>query len=483
MLRLVLALSLMALSFTSFGQEDRRKAYEDFIRQRNAEFEDWRDKANAEFTTYLEKAWEEFLVQTGRKDPVGEVPAQPEYYGESKTQTSNQHGYPSDVEMGYPEAMLDMPIFASYASSEPNVSLDFFGFPESVPFSESMKIQDVIAKEKSVALAWDHLSKAEYLPTVEAITDIKDRYGLNDWAVYSLVKKVSEAVYDEYHINQRVVTQMFLLSQLKYKVRAGSVGDELVLLVPFQEKVYQINYISDNELDLYIFAYSPTNTSTPLYTFTQDFSMGENLISLTVDAPMHIGGDMQYKKVNQPLWTDILGSNFTVSINKPYVEFTYDYPQSDLATYHHSVVDTQTSKEVVRGVKLKLISEGMTDKEAVSFILNLVQNGFEYKTDYEMFGRAKPLFIEESFYYGANNCKDRVLIFSWLLQQTTDYKTVLLLYPNHVACGVAFGEPVEGDTFTHKGVVYTMCDPTFINAPVGATMPRYKNVRPTIIEL
>lgn len=479
--KFILGFAMLFLCLNLNAQDDRRKAYEDFINQRTAEFENWRDKANAEFTSYLEKAWEEFMVQTGRKDPIGEVPEQPEYYGKTASESSNAHGMPSDVEMGFPEAMLDMPIYASMNSSESNVDLDFFGFPEMVPFSSSMKLDEVIAKEKSVAQAWEQLSNSEYMPTVEAINGMKDRYGLNDWAVYTLVKKISEAVYDESDVNQMVVTQMFLLSQMKYKVRTGSVGDELVMLIPFAEQIYQVQYITDKELDMYIFGYSPLGTNTPLYTFTQDFSMGEKLISLAFTQQMHVGGDMQYKKVNLPLWSEILGEDFSVPINKPYVEFTYDYPQSDLLTYHHSVVDTQTSKAVLRGVRLKIIKDGMTDEEAVAYILNLVQNGFEYKTDYEMFGRAKPLFIEESLYYGANNCKDRVLIFSWLVKKTLGLETVMLGYPNHVACGVAFDKPVDGDTFSFEGVEYTMCDPTFINAPIGATMPKYRNTPPTIV--
>ena len=482
--KLIFTLSLLVLSVTLSAQDDRRKAYEDFIKQRNAEFENWRDKANAEFTSYLEKAWEEFMVQTGRKDPVGEVPQNPEYYGAKPSQGGERsHGIPSDAELGFPEAMKDMPIHASMDASAEQIDLDFFGFPEKVPFSASMRIGEVIAKEKSVAQAWEMLSNSEYLPTVEAIKKMKERYGLNDWAVYSLVKEISKAVYGEYGVNQQVVTQMFLMSQLEYKVRSGSVGDELVLLVPFKEQVYQIPFVSDNGVDFFIFSNIALNASAPLYTFTKDFSMAKNVISLTLSKEMRLGGDEYYKVLTLPMWSEILGEEFKVPVNQTYVNFTYDYPQSDLITYHRSVVDTKTSQAVIKGIRYKIIREGMSDFEAVSYILNLVQNGFEYKTDYEMFGRIKPLFIEESLYYGANNCKDRVLIFSWMVKKTLGLNTILLGYPNHVACGVAFDKPVEGDAFMFEGVNYTVCDPTFINAPIGATMPRYKNTNPSIVSL
>jgi hypothetical protein len=69
------------------------------------------------------------------------------------------------------------------------------------------------------------------------------------------------------------------------------------------------------------------------------------------------------------------------------------------------------------------------------------------------------------------------------VKKTLGLNTVLLGYPNHVACGVSFDKPVEGDAFSFEGVDYTVCDPTFINAPIGATMPRYKNTNPTIVSL
>lgn len=482
-LNLITFLLFLLTSYSSVAQDDRRKAYEDFVKQRDAEFKDWREKANAEFTSYLEKSWEEFLVKTGRKDPIGEVPDKPEYYQGGADELSNPHGYPSTPSASIPEAMLDMPIYANLDQPNGVVDLDFFGFSEKIPYSETMLIEDVIAKEKSVAKAWEVLSNSQYLPTIEAISKLKENYGLNDWALYTLVKKVTESLYDESKINQRVVSQMFILSQLNYKVRAGSAGEQLVLLIPFQEPIYQVSYVTDNNIDFFIFGYNPVGSRTPLYTFTQDFSMANKYISLKFVDQMKMGGAVTYKKINLPLWSEILGEDFIVPISSPYIALTYDYPQSDLLTYHQSIVDTETSRAVMRAVRLKIIKEKYSKEEAVSYILKLIQKGFKYKTDYEMFGRAKPLFIEESFYYGANNCKDRVLLFSWLVKGILGYKTILLSYPGHVACGVAFEGGVDGDSFDFQGTKYVMCDPTYINAPVGATMPKFKNVRPTILEL
>ena len=91
--------------------------------------------------------------------------------------------------------------------------------------------------------------------------------------------------------------------------------------------------------------------------------------------------------------------------------------------------------------------------------------------------------IEESFYYGANNCKDRVLLFSWLVKDLLGMDVAMFSYKGHVACGVVFEEDVTGDSYVFEGRRYVMCDPTYIGAPVGATMPKYRGVTPQIVRL
>jgi hypothetical protein len=48
---------------------------------------------------------------------------------------------------------------------------------------------------------------------------------------------------------------------------------------------------------------------------------------------------------------------------------------------------------------------------------------------------------------------------------------------------VAFSRDEEGDWFTYGGRRYVVCDPTYINAPVGMTMPGMDNQTAKIIVL
>jgi hypothetical protein len=48
---------------------------------------------------------------------------------------------------------------------------------------------------------------------------------------------------------------------------------------------------------------------------------------------------------------------------------------------------------------------------------------------------------------------------------------------------VAFNMPVEGDYINLNGKRYTICDPTYIGAPIGVTMPEMDNKTAKVIVL
>ena len=48
-------------------------------------------------------------------------------------------------------------------------------------------------------------------------------------------------------------------------------------------------------------------------------------------------------------------------------------------------------------------------------------------------------------------------------------------YPGHLAAAVHFNEDIPGDYFIVNGKRYLVCDPTYINAPIGWTMPGMNN--------
>ena len=116
-----------------------------------------------------------------------------------------------------------------------------------------------------------------------------------------------------------------------------------------------------------------------------------------------------------------------------------------------------------------------------NILINFVQTAFQYQTDEQQFGYEKPFFVEELFYYPYSDCEDRSMLFSYLVRKLLGLDVVLLDYPNHIATAVCFKGNVGGDYLMVNGRKYTVCDPTYIGASIGMTMPKFKTVAAKVL--
>lgn len=92
-------------------------------------------------------------------------------------------------------------------------------------------------------------------------------------------------------------------------------------------------------------------------------------------------------------------------------------------------------------------------------------------------------FAEETLYYPYCDCEDRSILFSRLVRDLLGLDVILVFYPGHLATAVDFKIPVDGDYIELDGKHFTICDPTYIGAPIGATMPDMNNQTAKVILL
>lgn len=162
------------------------------------------------------------------------------------------------------------------------------------------------------------------------------------------------------------------------------------------------------------------------------------------------------------------------------VAFLNSYPQLDLGMYFSSQVADKSARSMHSQLAKHI--EGMSELDAVNFLLKFVQTSFEYKTDGDQFGQENYLFPEETLHYSYSDCEDRSFLFSWLVRELLGLETVGLDYPGHVAVAVSFSKNVKGDAVQWKGKRFVVTDPTYINAVAGMTMPQFRGNTPKVIE-
>jgi hypothetical protein len=172
----------------------------------------------------------------------------------------------------------------------------------------------------------------------------------------------------------------------------------------------------------------------------------------------------------------------TYEINENMIRFGELYPQTEMPVYFTSPVSEETKQTLLSG--LRSVTSGMEEREAVDFLLRFVQTGFDYKTDGDQFGKEKPMFVEETLFYPYSDCEDRSVLFAYLVRELVGLEVVGLEYPGHIATAVRFSLFVPGDGIRIDGERFVICDPTYVNAVAGMSMPMYrgKSAKPIRIE-
>jgi hypothetical protein len=179
----------------------------------------------------------------------------------------------------------------------------------------------------------------------------------------------------------------------------------------------------------------------------------------------------------------------SVQTNRNLIAFYDTYPSSELnnnpLTRWAMYANTPLTEEVQQMLYPALYQqlEGNTYRMAVEKLLNFVQMAFVYEYDDKVWGGDRALFAEETLHYPYADCEDRSIFFSRLVRDLLGLPVILVYYPRHLATAVAFPEQERGDYIMLNGQRFIICDPTYIGAPVGATMPDMNNQTAQVILL
>ncbi|MEA1918924.1 MAG: hypothetical protein U9N52_03705, partial [Campylobacterota bacterium] len=163
-----------------------------------------------------------------------------------------------------------------------------------------------------------------------------------------------------------------------------------------------------------------------------------------------------------------------VNYNQNLIDFMSTYPQADYDSYFNAPLDHESTQSLIKA--LKPIVDGKAASEAINILLFFVQHAFTYQVDQAQFGREKVMFAQETLYYKKSDCEDRAVLFAYIVKNLLGYDVVGIKYSDHMATAVAV--PIKGDALNIASSRYVIADPTYINASVGTSMPKYKNVKP-----
>ncbi len=369
------------------------------------------------------------------------------------------------------------PIAATASVATNELAFNFYGQPLQVARLNTIKVKSV--RNHDVNQAWHAYEKTDADAIVASLRSLSDELGLNDWFVFQLVRKYADELLPESSPKDRVLLEHFLLIAMGYDVRLARTEQQLLLLVPFEQDVYEHSFIKIKGKDYYLFfdnLEANLNERSVIYPCDPIKDDGKrqpfNLLFEGKTLMVRSGEDKLCDLDDGQI-------HIVCSINPSIIEMLSDYPLMDVQCYATSVVLPQFHQTISEQLRPQL--EDMSQCEAANALLHFVQHVFGYNKDANQFGRYKVNFVEENFYYDENDCEDRSILYAVLIRSLLGLDVHFVEYPDHECTAVHFTDCfTRGYGYDYNGAFYLICDPTYIGADIGKCMPKYRAMRPAI---
>ncbi len=482
---LVLAFAVSAAAESDFDKwkKEQQKAFTGFLSEEEKAFSDM-----------LKKEWEEYRTRKGfipdtapkpENQPVLTVKKEADLPPSTKNREKNEvtgppanKPSPSPSRPSEPAEEKRSYEIKPISQTEKNIKINFYGVPVAIPLSDNFRRKEITqtVTNKSVSGFFEYYSKQDLAVTIDFIKSLKTDYSMNGWSLIKITDRISEEIYND-SARDRILLNWFLLIKSGYDVKIAYSDRNVYLLYLPETIVYSTPYITEGKKNYYFFNKSDSDNER-IKTYNGDLLKNPETVYMKPENPENFQTDMMKRKTS----FIFNKNNYSIQLeyNKNLVDYYKEYPQVDISYYFGN----KASEKALSSYRESLYPyiDGKSETEAVSFILSFVQKGFEYKTDEMQFGYEKPMFPDEAIHYPYIDCEDRSALFLSIVKELTGLDAVALDYPGHISAAVSFRGDVEGDSVDFRGKKYIICDPTYINADIGMSMPEFRNIKPVIIE-
>ncbi len=453
---ILLSLALPSLSFANEFEDE----WQAFQQAEQAAFNSFLSEHDRQFVGFLEQHWEEFDLFQGKVRDATPKPAKAPAVKNSLFST----------EQSKLRRATALPTQNSF-----NNDASFFGHHISAISPIRVELPDLSRpSNKKLAAAWKALAEVDHKPLMTHIEQSRRQLGLGDWGTYLYVNYLLEK-----HIaedKQKKSYLWFLLSKLGYDVKVAYGKHDIHLMLASKQTLYGKTYLNISGKTYYLV--HATQHQGSLFSYAGKYDQNNRSFEINFKQVLSSSTQTQSR--------DIV---FSEGHSNTKISLTYDagfshilnaYPQIELG-YYFSAKPNPTMVASLRK-QLQPRIQALSEREAIDYLLRMIQTGFTYALDQEQFGEENYLLAEESLLYQANDCEDRSILLAWLIKDLLKLDVVGLDFPGHIAVAVAI-EAQENDwLIAQKGKRYVIADPTYIGATTGMVMPDYKTTIPKVIE-
>lgn len=468
--------------FIGYAQVDSlknefQKEFDSFSRSIQQDFDSFQRKNDSIFIEFLGQSWktfEAFISESGMKPKPKEQPVREKSEFHPQPIKPGNIRIPIDATLQEREKTENFdevdPIDNSY--NPPSLIINFYGSDiKIIPPKETLPRLQQVSPLYFVEFFEKAASSSILTENVRSLQQQAKGLNLNDWGFICLFKTTAEELFQDE--NEQTLFIWFGLLRCGYNVKTGYNKDKVYLLAPSSQDLYNTIYFNIRNKLYFLLKLDGQEVDVKnLNAYEADYPGNETSISLMLYQLPKFDPKKFERKVHYM-------KDYIIEIDQNLVDFFSIYPECDLIVSMRTPLSDVAVKSLKSNFR-ELFSE-FSNVQKVEYLLKFIQYGIPYKTDEEQFGKENYLFPEEVLYFPQADCEDRAALFARLVESFTEFKAIILCYPDHVTAAVNLPGDSKGAYLDYKGQRYYICDPTYIGAEIGMSMPEYENVEPELI--
>lgn len=371
------------------------------------------------------------------------------------------------------------------AEIDQQTEFSFFGASSLVPYGHAIVPQlEGAPDESSIQQFWKTMAEAPYSPTLEELQKQRSELTLSDWGYYLYLRNLGAQLYgdgsrEDVSMDATLWT-WFMMMKSGYGVRVGYREDDVFLMLPVNEQVFNRPQMQIDGQRYYLMT---SETGGSLRTYEGDHPEADRILRLDEGTVPNVSATSETRSVSFSFQDE--RHELDIAYNPAVVDYLEAYLNVELNVLFRSGVSTEARQSLVDA--LDPLVEGRSIRDAVNLLLTFAQFSTEYKRDRDHFGEERFLFPEETLAFDYSDCEDRAVLLSYLVRTLLDREVVGLRWPRHVALAIRAGEGLEvSDSDRHitvNGETYIYADPTYIGSSLGMEMPIVEGNEPEIIDL
>lgn len=496
----IIVLLLCSFKLSLIAQVNNlQEEYEAYKKQTLQEYSDFRSRVNKEYADFVRKTWEEYKgikpVPIPKEEELPPVVIEEDQLQAPRGDSPVIIDEVINIPVPSPQPKPLSPIDEQVQPIDQSFKFVVYGTNLSVRLSEEHKFRLKNLQKESIANQWEELSSTRYNNVVKDCLDLRTKFKLCDWTYLRMIDEMSSSFLGR-GTNEAELLKAYIYCQSGYQMRLAMANGHLYMLYASQHFMFDKGC-----WDVDGIYYYADNCNVEQIQICEASFPHEKALSLNIPNEQSFTQNTTVYRTIQS--SDVDWLKFNVSENQNLMDFCSEYPTSCIgdnfmtrwAMYANMPLSSHAKKLLytqIKSVFSRIKSSFEHDEEAdclnlipayVDALCHWIQTAFEYEYDDKVWGHDRAFFADETLYYPYCDCEDRSILLTRLVRDLLGLKCALVYYPGHLATAIALGEDVKGDFIRIGGTKYLVCDPTYIGAPIGMTMPGMDNKSAKVIIL